>query len=289
KRPVKFDRKAKIGRRAPLPIDVDRDGTFEFIDGGFGSPLLELIAADGARIWEFDQRSFTDNPVSEADVSVIKGGDLDGDGKMEIVIEFNHRNIIAINHDGSIRWRKPALQSWGLELLDIDGDGKSEVIHLDQNKAVIRDGAGVPLQHTPFSFGSLAMDLVWNLPTQDPHLVGLQGDQVHRIDPLSLAKKFPQLRAPFPKTANANQIAIREVIPVNLGGSVYYAAHYIHPYEYDLAYLGVFSANGNMIYEETFNRRLLELVAVDDLNRQDGTQCLLVSCKNRVTEYRIAP
>ena len=166
----------QTGLSAPVVVDLDGDGTPEIVAGGVvfnldGTPrwqgasanvlevavgnfddtpdievvrfetqpggyFLTVYKSDGAVLWRlpFDFVTF---------IGKIVVGDLDGDGKADIV--FNYGGLLcAIKHDGTYRWCNVAAvvnnvlqvnSSTRVAIFDFDGDGVAEVV-MQTNEAI---------------------------------------------------------------------------------------------------------------------------------------------------------
>ncbi|MEO7253572.1 MAG: PASTA domain-containing protein, partial [Casimicrobium sp.] len=171
----------QTGLSAPVVVDLDGDGTPEIVAGGVvfnldGTPrwqgasanvlevavgnfddtpdievvrfetqpggyFLTVYKSDGAVLWRlpFDFVTF---------IGKIVVGDLDGDGKADIV--FNYGGLLcAIKHDGTYRWCNVAdvvngvLQvnsSTRVAIFDFDGDGVAEVVMQTNEGVFFLDG-----------------------------------------------------------------------------------------------------------------------------------------------------
>ncbi len=121
---------ASIVWSSPALGDVDGDGKLEVVVGstesGIGNTdnyVYVFNGEDGSVEWKIS----TGNQVWSSPAI----GDVDGDGKLEVVIGSDDRKVYAINgKDGSISW---SYQTGGLvrsspSLGDLDGDGTLEVV-----------------------------------------------------------------------------------------------------------------------------------------------------------------
>ena len=99
--------------------DIDGDGKQEVVFGGAEDHIYALNGEDGSILWKL-----------KADVrTLLAMGDLDCDGKPEIVAPTTH-GVYALNgEDGSILWRFSTLRgTFAPSLGDLDNDGRLEVI-----------------------------------------------------------------------------------------------------------------------------------------------------------------
>jgi hypothetical protein len=90
----------------------------------------------------------------------LRFGDLDGDGKIDVMVAQQKRHgpadghsevgcLTALNFDGEILWQNGQPDSWNhlltndvaVQIHDIDGDGKNEVIYCRDFEIVVADGA----------------------------------------------------------------------------------------------------------------------------------------------------
>lgn len=112
----------------PAVGDVDLNGRPEIVLGA-SEHIFCLNGTTGYISWT---RPFTPNPATN-DVSMDSSpalADIDGDGRLEIIIGGNDNMLHALNaEDGSPRWaypvQKPVVSSPAVA--DIDSDGKAEV------------------------------------------------------------------------------------------------------------------------------------------------------------------
>lgn len=118
----------------------------------------------------------------------LRFGDLDGDGRIDIlVVQQNHHGpadshsevgcITALNVDGKVLWQNGTPDAWhdqltndvAVQIHDIDGDGRNEVIYCRDMEIVVADGATgrtkykAPTPETPAVQGQAA---------RFPHILG---------------------------------------------------------------------------------------------------------------------
>ncbi len=146
---------------SPALVDVDGDGLLDYVVGGDSSPggptdirggVLRAIRGDGSLIWQV--------PFDEMVRSSPSVGDIDGDGKGEIVVgtgdywarqsggSTDQTKIFAFNFDGTRKWvRDLGGQTMASPTLaDVNGDGRLDVIEPtwgggNGGKVFVLDGA----------------------------------------------------------------------------------------------------------------------------------------------------
>jgi hypothetical protein len=86
----------------------------------------EIILLADRRIVYVDGENFTRQftSISEYDATMIRCGDVDGDGRQEIVLNTGQ---VLDSLSGEIEWEDQQFFS-RIELLDIDGDGMPEIL-----------------------------------------------------------------------------------------------------------------------------------------------------------------
>lgn len=110
---------------------------------------------NGNQIWshgkkDVDLASLVKDPEAEYEKSthVMQAavGDLDGDGVSEYVVARKNDGLRAYDKSGKERWFQPdEFPSTKLDIIDLDGDGKAEVIEIGER---IRDGNGKIIRET---------------------------------------------------------------------------------------------------------------------------------------------
>ena len=114
----------------PAVGDLDRDGAPEIICGTEATHVY-CLTGYGEVKWRFQQ-------VAPYDRSGPNLADLDGDGKIEVLITRSdvnrHPCLVAIDPKGRLIWRTQDLAHGYVSnaTVDLDGDGKLEVLHADK-------------------------------------------------------------------------------------------------------------------------------------------------------------
>ena len=96
------------------PLDIDGKQSYRLLATQFqkGTYLFDL---EGKEIWNYT-------------VDRVRFGDIDGDGKQKVAI-FSDSEIRLLDGDGKTRWKHPAIAVGHLEMADVRGNGKAEVIY----------------------------------------------------------------------------------------------------------------------------------------------------------------
>ena len=120
----------------PSVIDLDGDGIPEVVfastastGGGYVEVgvLRALHGNSGAEYF-----TVTDANYQVSTTSSLATGDIDGDGRPEIIAcDTSGARLIAFEHDGTFKWRSPTLEAvyWGAPAIaDLDKDGVPEIL-----------------------------------------------------------------------------------------------------------------------------------------------------------------
>jgi hypothetical protein len=115
-------------------VDVDGDGEFEFarLSDGFGR--CSLHRADGSVIWAKPGLSQYRASMGTHGAA----GDIDGDGKLEFLITCGSQ-VMLVDRDGCARWTRETWETGRFLFLDIDGDGRNEIVFEDGVRLCVRD------------------------------------------------------------------------------------------------------------------------------------------------------
>ncbi len=118
----------------PAVVDLNQDGTPEIVFSTFSADnyhtdgiLRAVSGADGEDLW-----NVTDPDLEVAAKAGLAVGDIDLDGFPEIIAEHESGVLIAFEHDGTFKWKSPAIWvgiNWGSPAIaDLDADGTPEIV-----------------------------------------------------------------------------------------------------------------------------------------------------------------
>jgi len=102
------------------------------------------------------------------------GGDLDGKGNLQVVIGFNGGGGVAlIDGNGKEIWEKKDTNVWHVEILDINGDGRKEILHSNaRGQLLVRDARGeIIARYLPDHYVSGFALTRWGAESQSRHIL----------------------------------------------------------------------------------------------------------------------
>jgi outer membrane protein assembly factor BamB len=155
------------GRLTALAVDdLDGDNWAEIITGT-DEGQVTLWRAEGEAAWTFD--------VETDWVTGLSTADLQGDGTWEVFVTaagiLPTRYLYVLDADGQLLWSQSVQDElWGVHLLDLDGDGRREVL-LAAQRPVALDGDGSEMAGWP----------VGALRTPFVHVTDLDGDGADEV------------------------------------------------------------------------------------------------------------
>lgn len=128
---VSFDRKA--GKT--VPVDVEGDGVFEFMNRGGGWQPVSLLDSRGRTLWLYPTEGFS---LTKDSADTMAAGDIDKDGVLNFVIGMNASGgLHVLDAKGKEMWKRHAGNVFSVEVLDIDKDGTPEILHSDSGEGIV--------------------------------------------------------------------------------------------------------------------------------------------------------
>lgn len=258
-------------------IDVEGDGTFEFLNrGGEGWQPASLLDQYGKVLWTQGSRF---NPFAPA-VDDMAGGDLDGDGLAEFVVGHNGGGgVRMIDRNGNQVWQQPDANVWRVELVDTDADGKLEIVHSNAGGQItVRDGEGKILSRArPKPYFSSFSICRW--PTQKDRAYALLAEE-GRIWLFDFdASTAAQFDAP-----DCASRGMARGTPVRLKiGEPEYLAVLVEFRNWDRSVLYVYDSDKKLVYQEVLDE-VCPLIAAVSLG-DEKAECLLIGGEGKVWKY----
>jgi hypothetical protein len=252
------------------PVDMNGDHAAEYLHRGAWISPAALYGPDGRLLWRSDESSGVDDAAA---------GNVDGQGKLEVVVGYNGDGGVRLfDATGRQRWRAEGGNVWHVELADLDGDGRDEVLHSNGGgELTVLDGAGRRIRRVkPQVAGRVYFDKFavcrWPSRKDPPRVIhGAQG-AFFVLD--GEGRKLARLKAP-----GAGGYAAPRATLVGLGpnGSDWLAVAFGQG-------LYVYDGQGQLVFRAVQD---VEQPAVATLS--DGkSESLLVAARGRAVRYRRA-
>jgi hypothetical protein len=251
--------------------DLNHDRRLEFLNKGGGGGPVFILDDKGNRRWTYG---------SIAATNWMASGDINGDGKAEYVVASDDGITIFDSAFHELR-QEPDKLVWQVETVDIDGDGKAEIIHNNASGCLrIRDQQGSlvgMLNTVPY----IAHFSLCRWPAADSALKFLvnyeknnvlfdgQGNVVRRYDaPLSVGN-----------------MAVGTPVRFRGGKDEYFAIVNEVRATWQRSILYIYSPDGRLIYQEVIPAALAAVYALP--LEESQKEVLLVGGKGVVWEYEL--
>ena len=204
-----------------------------------------LLGPDGTELWRAGEKTAPGQMVEG-----VRAGDIDGDGRPEFAVFYGYdEGIWLVDEAGKTRWKFPVSSLDHLEMADVRGNGKQEILIRTSPAAFqILDAEGLVAAEPPVAAESGTFALVaWPDPASRPNLVlaednqiriaDLDGTEIRRLDAPG-CRSFGDIAAvPVKFRADAPPfLAVRKML---------------HP---DLAVLYVYDADGRLVHQDVETR-----------------------------------
>jgi hypothetical protein len=254
-----------------VTILVHSGAACEYMNRGSWGRQAGLFDHAGRRLWKYTGPDGVDD---------MAAGDLYGDGSLEFVVGFNGGGgVHLLNNRGVKQWDEPDGNVWHVEIADVNGDGRGEIIHSNaEGEMILRDAQGHVLSRgKPPSYFSDFCLAYWG-PDRRAIYPVYEDDNEIRVLGYD-AKPLARMAAP-----GAGSLGSAHAAPVRLraGQPDYFAVVVDYGRGRDLAILYVYDGTQKLVYQEILDSPCATLGVVPG---NPGEETLLVGTKGRVFQY----
>jgi hypothetical protein len=254
--------------------DVDHDGELEyFTRGSLSKPTL--FDHEGRLLWSYGTTSALNDDMA--------AGNIDGDGSVDFVVGLGaDGSLHLLDERGRKVWEQPNANAWHIETFDINGDGKSEIIHSNVGgEMVIRDQSGqiirklkLPIYFTQFSLCK------WPDKNGKVYPLAINEGTIWLFD--FDGQVIAQLDAPQGRAGLAKGIAVKF-----RSDEPEYFAVVVDLGDWDRSILYIYDAHRTLVYQEIVAESS-EAIATMPL-KDSKAEALLLGGKGKVWQYKAGP
>ena len=256
-------------------LDVDSDGVFEFLNRGSWSCDVSLLDHEGKVLW-----TYGGNPGVNDACPV----DVDGDGRLEVVVGFNGEGgLHLLDAQGRRIWRRDATDVWCVGVLESGETGQQEIVHSNTaGELVVRDAEGqITRKAKPGTFFSQFSVCPWPAAGDGQALLRADRDAVWVLD--ADGDILDRLAVPSCRSlGHARGVFVRLA-----GNSDLYFALLIEYRNWRRSHLCVFGTELELLYQEVLGEACAA-VAVVPLPGSDR-QAVLIGGNGTVWQYELPP
>jgi len=164
-------KQVRFSKNIFCPVEVtklDAGGEYGFLtrDESWAVSAI-LFDKQGQERW-----SYPGGVLEGVDDSV--GGGLDSKGNLQVVVGFNGGGgVVLVDSEGKKIWQKADRNVWHVETLDIDEDGRKEILHTNaRGQLLVRDARGEIVAHylTDHYVSDFALTR-WGAESQPRHIL----------------------------------------------------------------------------------------------------------------------
>ena len=175
---------AGLGFNTVETIDADKANSCRFLAYSYSKGVY-LFDLEGKEKWKL---AHDDNSTGHIDG--VDFGDIDGDGKVEFAVYHRYgKGIHLVDEAGKTRWKHPINALGHLEIIDVDGNGKVEIIYDNSNNAngptefKILDEAGSIVKQLKIPTTSYEFAMVkWPNIESKPHILLTEDTKIRIVD-----------------------------------------------------------------------------------------------------------
>ncbi len=249
-------------------VDMESDGNPEFLSRGSWLHSVVLFDLYGRERWNFAH----ENGVNDAAAC-----DMDGDGVAEVVVGLNgFGGVHLLDARGNRLWRRIDGNVWQVAMVDVDGDGRCEIVHSNGGgEMTVRNARGKVVLNRDMEtyFSDFAMT-DWGPSRAPGFMIGSDDGNLPIID----LKGNIVYRLPAP-----DSMRISEPLGTTVShpaGGVHYAALATFA-QWNRTALYVYDTSLALVYREVLDGSCNSIAA----NTSGSGDTFLVGCENTVWEY----
>jgi uncharacterized protein YcfL len=246
-----------------------------FLNRGGGWQPVSVYDRTGQCLWSYGNNEKDETPENMA------GGDINGDGKPEFVVGSD--NITCFNSVGRVLWKQPGKGIWHVEVIDLNGDGKGEIVHSNSDGfMVVRNDRGDIFKtiRLPFYFGHFSLI---NCPTakgNKDYIIASAEGKIYIIEPLE-GKKVASFNAPMAPENSVQGVFVH----FENNKKPYLAVVVKVKPTWQRSILFIYSSEGNLIYQEILATYYPALSPL--LKDKKSVESLLVGGPGVIWEYKL--
>ncbi len=257
-------------------VRLNANGEYGYLNRGqSGAADVMLFNASGKLLWAYK------GPSAVVDSAA---GDVNGDGKAEVVVGFiGDGGIHLVSLEGKKIWRQEGGNIWHVEMMDANGNGRCTILHSGGDwdaRMTLRDETGrILMKHGRRDWpwvSDFALTRWGNEPNADKIVIPDDG-RIHVYR--ATGAKVAILDAP-----GLSQYGKLHMTPLKILASSTYYASVLDYAIWDRAALIIHDEKGGVVYEEIMAD---SCVAVAALPGAKG-ETLLVGCAGKVWEYSLS-
>jgi hypothetical protein len=256
-------------------LNLDKDGALEYMNRGRGWSPVGRLDAQGKSLWHYPS-----SPTDGA-ADAMAAGDLDVDGHLEFIVGMNGRGGLRVLDERGIElWRRDATNVFNVEVLDIDKDGRPEIVHSEgrtDGGIWIRSGTGDVIRRLSPGFVSFSL-LRWPAANSEPSLLGVVGPDRLQIVEFS-GRTVAQFTLPDSGTADAVGAPVR----FGSDGNVFLAVVRTIKATWRRSAFYVFDGHSKLIYHEILPASAIGLAVLPA--DSSGKEALLIGSGSSVWRY----
>lgn len=256
---------------------IDGNNTqYEFLNHGAWTIPNSLIDYKGTILWQ----NYRD------DINDTGSGDIDSDGVLDFVVGYNGDGGVALyNHTGGLIWNKPDGNVWDVEIIDVNQDGISEIVHSNaEGLIVIRDSNGEIIKKFKSQSGYLSKFSLCKWPSlSDRKYIMCENNGFLWIIDYNEKTVVKYGLDYYGKYSSYNVFGTP--IQFNNNLPIYFAAIVMYKTSWHRSMLYIFDSNKNIVYEELLPEISQSIVAFK-INTTDR-ELLLVGGEGKVWQYSV--